>query len=327
MKKPQGIFTISLDFELYWGMQDVIPLSCYKNNLNGTENAIKGILELFQEYGIHATWATVGFLFANDIEELKLYLPDKIPSYMNNDINPYSYIKNTDTLEKGCHFSPELIKIIDDYDGQEIGTHTFSHYYCLESGQTKDEFRTDILSAIAIADAKHITLNSLVFPRNESNDSYLSVLLDCGISNYRGNGKSWLYKAVSVETGSKLRRAVRLIDAYLNISGQNCYKLKTLAKTKPYNISASRFLRPAASKYSNLEKLRKKRIKQGIKYAAEKKELYHLWWHPHNFGAKIEKNLQFLEDILSYYKQMNKKYGMQSLNMNEVSVVLDSLYE
>jgi len=327
MKEPQGIFTISLDFELYWGMQDVIALQYYKHSLEGTENAIKSILNLFHVYGIHATWATVGFLFARDIEELKTFLPEKLPRYVNNAINPYLYMDKVDKLEKAYHFAPELIKVIDSYDGQEIGTHTFSHYYCLERGQTKDQFRSDILSAIAIANASHISLKSLVFPRNERNDSYLSILFDCGISNYRGNGNSWLNKAVSLETGSILRRALRLLDAYLNISGQNCYKLEALAKTKPYDIPASRFLRPAASRYTSLEKLRKKRIQQGIKYAAQKNKFYHLWWHPHNFGVNTDNNLQFLEDILSYYKRMNKEYGMQSLNMNELSVVLDSLNE
>ena len=65
-----GTLIVSLDFELFWGMLDVCKLEDYRDNVLGGRKAIPQMLELFEKYGIHATWATVGFLFAENYEEL-----------------------------------------------------------------------------------------------------------------------------------------------------------------------------------------------------------------------------------------------------------------
>ena len=66
----QGIFIISLDFELNWGVHDVFPLERYGENLLGAREAIPRMLELFQRFDIHATWATVGMLYFENKKEL-----------------------------------------------------------------------------------------------------------------------------------------------------------------------------------------------------------------------------------------------------------------
>ena len=45
-------------------------------------------------------------------------------------------------------FAPELIRSIHETKGQEIGTHTYSHYYCLEDSQNEIQFENDLDSAI-----------------------------------------------------------------------------------------------------------------------------------------------------------------------------------
>ena len=50
-----GIFTVSLDFELYWGLRDQTTINEYEENLKGVKIAIERILELFYKYDIHAT--------------------------------------------------------------------------------------------------------------------------------------------------------------------------------------------------------------------------------------------------------------------------------
>jgi hypothetical protein len=52
--------------------------------------------------------------------------------------------------------------------------------------------------------------------------------------------------------------------------------------------------------------------------AAKQKALFHLWWHPHNFGKNQKENLIQLEDVLKYYVKMNMEFGMKSMNMSEV---------
>ena len=62
----RGKFIVSLDFELFWGMQDCVDLAEYEANILGGRKAIPKILALFRKHGIHATWATVGFLFGKN---------------------------------------------------------------------------------------------------------------------------------------------------------------------------------------------------------------------------------------------------------------------
>ena len=67
--------------------------------------------------------------------------------------------------------------------------------------------------AIQVGKEKGIPLTSLIFPRNQVNDTYLNLIKDLGIISYRGTEKSWLYQAKNFEQESSFRRALRLIDA------------------------------------------------------------------------------------------------------------------
>lgn len=315
-----GILTISLDFELYWGVRDKKEINECESYLKGVKNAVNDILELFERYEIHATWHTVGFLFADSIEELKVYSPLKKPSYSNYMFNPYIYINNHNNFYYDYHFAPRLIERILKYKGQEVGTHTFSHYYCLEEGQTKEQFDSDISSSVKIAKEKNVIIKSLAFPRNQFNSDYLSVLSKYGINSYRGSEKGWMYKAINLKGNSLYARGVRLLDAYFNLSGSHTYSIKSINKEKPYNIPSSRFLRPVSNRLYVFEWFRKRRILRSIKRAAINKEIFHLWWHPHNFGINTNDNLDFLEDIFIYFNKMKKEHGMKSLNMEEISL-------
>ncbi len=326
-KEQNGIFTISLDFELYWGMRDVVSTVQYADNMRGVPNAIDELLKSFHKYDIHATWAIVGFLYFSSMEELKNNIPKKRPAYNDQQLDLYRYIETHDTLESAYHFAPDVIKSINNYENQEIGTHTFSHYYCLEEGQTKDEFYTDIEYAIKTAKNKiQKDTKSLVFPRNQWNEEYLSVLASLGVLCYRGNEKSWIYDAADEEKKTGFtRRILRLLDSYFNITGYNTYHPKELLSQKIFNIPASRFLRPVSKRLNMLENLRLRRIKRSMTYAAKNNELFHLWWHPHNFGKDIDSNMVFLTKILEHYKKLSVDYNMRSLNMEEVASLLKGL--
>jgi Polysaccharide deacetylase len=324
MQQQSGIFTISLDFELYWGVRDKKNLVDYGEHLLGVNSAIPAILNLFDEYGIHATWASVGFLFFENFDEMIEGLPNKQPSYINKQLSPYEYIikeLSSRKMEVGqYHYAPSLIKLILDHQNQEIGSHTFSHYYCLEKGGDIDTFRADLEAACKIAEKYNIRLKSLVFPRNQTQIEYLSVLNETGILSYRGNENYWIYSPKNDEDGSSsIRRGLRLIDTYLKLSGSNCYQLNEIGDKPPFNICSSRFLRPCSKKLRFLEPLRLQRILSSMSYAAKKGLIYHLWWHPHNFGVDLDQNILFLNKILEHFRYLQESYRMESLNMGEIA--------
>ncbi len=319
-----GNFVISLDFEIYWGVRDVLQLDQYRDNLLGVRTVIPGLLHLFDKYDIHATFATVGLLFFNDKEELLAGLPEKKPKYTDSHLSPYEGHFDEvgrDETEDVFHFAPSLIKMIQQ-SGQEIGCQTFSHYYCLESGQTIEDFREDLRAAKRIAEKRGITLKSFVFPRNQYNEAYLNVCKEEGISSFRGNETSWLYKAKDAESETLLRRASRLLDAYMNLSGHHCHEAAFMNSNELCNIPASRFLRPYSKSLAFLDRLRLKRITNSMTHAAKHGLTYHLWWHPHNFGINIKENLAFLEKILMHYQKLSKKYVFRSVSMQQLAEFL-----
>jgi len=309
---------------LYWGVRDKRRIQDYEENLRGEREAIREMLATFEAHGVHATWATLGFIFFRDIKELRAQLPSDTPAYNDSWLSPYRYI---DEHEWGgddeYHFAPEVIELIRRHPGQEIGTHTFSHYYCLEPGQTAEAFKADLAAAICTANARGIDIQSLVFPRNQGNPEYLSLLNELGIRCYRGNESAPFYTPRNQDQQSAWVRGLRLIDAYVNVTGPNTYSFEECAQSRPFNIPSSRFLRPYSPSFAWMDELRLRRIKRAMRHAAINQRLFHLWWHPHNFGAHIAENQQFLGKILTYYEHLKHRYGMQSLNMGEVSLLLE----
>ena len=318
MTLQKSTFTLSLDFELYWGVRDKRSVASYQNNLLGGRKAIPELLRLFEQFDIHASWATVGFLFFENMQELRQNLPQLLPDYTNKDLSPYKQMDTLTKIDPDLLFASKLIEQIKQTPGQEIATHTFSHYYCLETGQSEKDFYHDLKKAIEIAAEKEITLKSLVFPRNQWKAEYLSVLNKLDIKCYRGNEKGWMYRASENDKQNPLMRAFRLLDAYVNISGHNTYNLAKCTAVKPYNFPSSRFLRPYSKKLAFLDGLKLERIKNSMTYAAKNNRLFHLWWHPHNFGVNTQENLDFLAKILSHYQLLASKYEMVSKNMGEL---------
>ena len=84
-----GKMIISLDFELFWGLLEEMKLEDYQDHVLGGKAAIPRLLNLFEKYDIHATWAAVGFLFAENFEELKTYFPEEKPTYAKAGVSPY----------------------------------------------------------------------------------------------------------------------------------------------------------------------------------------------------------------------------------------------
>ncbi|HET8655874.1 MAG TPA: polysaccharide deacetylase family protein [Longimicrobiaceae bacterium] len=312
---------ISLDFELHWGVRDKhAAASGYTASLLGAREAIPRMLDLFTEYGISATWATVGFLFAESSEELQLFHPEVRPAYEDTRLDPYAEPVGPDEARDPIHFAPTLIRLIDSAPGQEVATHTYSHFYCLEAGAGEEAFRQDIASAQAIARARGIDLRSIVLPRNQWNPRFKKILSQAGLECYRGNQPGWMYEASSTDTETRLKRLSRLIDAHVPLTDWGGARWRDLtAGAHPRDVPATCFLRSVSQGSGMVNRLRLRRITAGLDRAAREGRLFHLWWHPHNFGSHTTENLCFLRSVLDQYRRLVSEQGMRSLTMLEAS--------
>ena len=98
------------------------------------------------------------------MEELKEALPANQPTYANAKYDPGNCYDRISKEPQEYYFAPELIEQIGKTKGQEIATHTFSHYYCLESGQTEKQFEADLECAGQVANEKsHVRIESIIF--------------------------------------------------------------------------------------------------------------------------------------------------------------------
>lgn len=313
-----GTLIVSLDFELFWGMLDCSTLEAYQDNVLGGRKAIGKMLELFGKYGIHATWATVGFLFADHYDELKSYFPDKsvCPSYDKPELDPYSWFETIgkNEAEAPCFYGSSLIRQVASQPGQEIASHTFCHYYCREKGQTPQQFAADMAAAKAIGEAKGYELTSVIMPRNQCEPEYTQVLRQLGFTAYRDEENDWIHEKIKFRP---LLRALRLLDVYLPLTGLGGYVPKQ--EDGIWNLVGSRMFKPIFPKLSFLEGMKIRRIKNQMLHAAKNGLTFHLWWHPHNVGVRTMEHLRQLEEIFSYYAQLREEYGMVSLNMREAA--------
>jgi hypothetical protein len=346
----KGIFTISLDFELHWGGFEKWPLGVtnyelritndqetarsavdYQKYFNSTRQLIPEMLSLFNGHEVHVTWATVGMLFHKTREELLNNAPTHKPTYTEQKLSAYHYIQSqgigNNEQDDPFHFAPSLIEKIIATPHQELASHTFAHFYCNEAGQTLEQFRDDLKAAQRVAHQHGKQLKSLVFPRNQFNDQYLKVCYEEGITSVRSNPLDWFWHIESTQQESKWKRLNRGLDAYFPVGKKNTYKIDSLYTRKDYPvcIPASRLLRPYNPKEYFLNNFKINRIKSEMTRAAQQGEIYHLWWHPHNFGLYPEQSLEGLKEILRHYDYCKEKLGMRSLNMEEISSMLNGV--
>ena len=325
MSMTNGALVISLDFELYWGMRDVVSIAQYRDNLLGVRQAVPAMLDLFRQQEVHATWATVGMLMFDERADLMRSLPQVRPTYHRGELSTYAGLDavGRNEQEDPFHFGLSLVHRIAATPHQEVASHTFSHYYCLEAGQTDEQFKADLAAANRSAHRLNIDPKSLVFPRNQFNERYLKLCRSAGIECYRGNETAWMYSARAGDDISSAQRAFRLIDSHVNLSGHHCATPRTSARViagEPVDIPASRFLRPIGPQPKRfLDRLRMRRIKQSMAHAANNNALFHLWWHPHNFGANVTDNIAFLREVLEHFARLRKQRKFQSWTMFEAA--------
>ncbi len=313
--KENGYMVVSLDFELLWGVFDVVNYETKEEYFLTTRWVIPEILKLFEEYKIKSTWATVGMLFNENWDDWVQNIPKNIPEYRDASLSAYNFGKSivSSKTEKFC-FAPKLVDMIASVQGQEIGTHTYSHYYCGEPGQGETHFRYDLEKAIDLGKRKNLVFQSLVFPRNQLQENYLSICKELGIMNVRSNPDSWYWR--DIRTNNLFYKTARTADAYFPF-GKKTYKGKEIVIKNAIEQKASRFLRPVENNIL-MRKLKLRRIISEMDLASRNKEIYHLWWHPHNFGENPIESLNDLLYVLQHFQKLHAKFNFLSANMSEL---------
>lgn len=310
------VLVISLDFELHWGRFDKYPIQEWQEYYRNTIEVVPKILALFDRFNIHATWATVGMLLAENWEEWHSYSPKIKPDFHEKAKSAYQWGDYQPKLD-GL-FAPELAKLIAITKGQELGSHTFSHFYTGEKGANLEAFKADLEACKKVfLDKLGITPTSLVFPRNQYDESVLLAASKSGFKNFRTNPTDWFWENTANET--LIKKIFRTGDTLMPLGKRTSFK--DISVTERWvEIPASRLLRPYRNG-SVFNKRRIERIKDELEESCKRNEIYHLWWHPHNFGFLPKENLAILEDLLNFITELKNRFDLRSLNMEELANV------
>jgi hypothetical protein len=64
------------------------------------------------------------------------------------------------------------------------------------------------------------------------------------------------------------------------------------------------------------------RIMRAMSRAARRSRVFHLWWHPHNFGTNLRQNMAMLAVVLEHFDTLRRTRGMRTLTMAEAAATL-----
>lgn len=262
----KGIFTISIDYEGAWGYMDKRLTPTDFNRIRGEVEITKKLLVLFERYTIPVTWAVVGGL-----------------------------------LEEGSHgkdsawYDSENIvgAITTSSVGHEIGSHSFGHI--LFDSINRSTAEQDIKKARRVHIGNQLPFQTFVFPRNK--EGHHAVLKESGITTFRGVNHTWYSRMPGM-----FQTLGRGIDYWLPTAHLVAPRVHATGLT---DISDSMLFvsRRGIQKILPPFQLVRK-IKYGIYKAAEKKKIFHLWFHPSNFSYDTDTQLRSLEKILAYASEL-----------------------
>lgn len=289
--------------------------------LRTRELVIPRLLGLFDAYGIHATWATVGLLMFESTEAQNAGRPAIEPNYADPSLSSFEYLGSAQTDESTdpSRLGASIVRQILTHEGQEIGSHSFSHYYCLEDGQTAEAFEADLAAWSSAAATFEVEPRSLCFARNQHDGSAVQTCKKSGFLAYRGTEPAWFYQSISESHNTLLRKLLKRLDTYVGITSHHCPTIDEIAKSSPFDVASSRFFRSYHAQLKALEPLKMRRIRSGMTHAARNGGVYHLWWHPQDFAVDTELNFSAIESVFDRFAELREHDQMVSCNMAEVA--------
>lgn len=310
----KGVFLCSIDAELAWGSahRDIDPARYpHWKSYGRVRESCERLLALMDRYYIRATWAFVGRLLLDprDPAETSLYPENPQPAqkYLSN-----GRVSDPDFLANW--HAPDLFQMVRQARMKhEIGSHTFSHVIAGEQGYSRELLEQDLASVNRQAKGLGIQLKTLIFPKNRV--AHVDVLAAHGFTAYR---KVTANRFDSVP--SPLRRVARKLDAYLPVPPDVSYperdgSLWVLPATHYYRHTGG-----WARLQSNA--VRTAKLKAGLRRAADRRALFHVWFHPYDIASNPDRLLRPLEAAFAEVARLRDAGRLDNRTLGELADLL-----
>jgi hypothetical protein len=311
------VFTLSFDFELIWGTQDLQGVEGSRRRCEiEREVIIERLLELLAEFEISATWCVVGHLFLdrcyreNGSKHPEIVRPHH--AWRRNDW----FADDPDGTEADAplFLGRSLVeRIIKCPVPQEIGSHSFSHVIFGDPGCSVETARSEIQACIRVSEEIGVTLRSFAFPRNQV--GHLDLLAEHGFRCFRGPEPRW-YDQPGLP--GVLRRMGHLWDVVT---------ISEPPVVLPRRTEQGLFDIPGSMVYLPMHGVRRlipvswrvRRALKGLEAAVSKRRIFHLWAHPTSLADESEAMFEGLRQIFERVKSLRDREVLRVATMGELA--------
>jgi peptidoglycan/xylan/chitin deacetylase (PgdA/CDA1 family) len=279
-----GHFVVSLDCEGKWGMADQI--TAHHDAVLSEDNLLSAYLRLLTLFARYEVPVTFAFVMAFTLSEgERKEIGDRLCDVLVDGeqwLRHYRAAARRDRLDGW--FCPRALDETRAHPEHEIGCHGFCHAPLAESGITRADADRELSSAGAVAAMKGLNLRTFVYPRNKI--GYRSLLREHGYVGYRER----------LARGAGALGLARALMREFNVFENAQPGLARVDGLQP--IPAGYFLNWRVGVRAKVPMvLTRRRWVSILRDAAERGDVAHLWFHPHNIIDGPE-TIEVLEQIL-----------------------------
>jgi len=317
IKLNRGVFTISLDFEMIWGTQDLFGPERFRKACETERTCvIDRLLDLLVEYELSATWFVVGHLMLDHCDAGGgLKHPDIVrPSHAWTKKDWFEHDPGGCEEDGSVFLGRSLVeKIRACTVRQEIGCHTFSHVVFGDPGCSRPSAVSELKACARLASDMGIQMVSFAFPRNKV--GHLEVLRDYGFSCYRGPEPE-----------------ARIFGHFPNVIKRFANLWRVLAASQPpvslpEKNESGLWMIPGSMVFFPMHGLRRyipvrartRRAIKGLDAAARQKRIFHLWFHPTNLAEEMERMFAGLRSVFEYASLLRANGELDFLPMGSLA--------
>jgi glycosyltransferase involved in cell wall biosynthesis/peptidoglycan/xylan/chitin deacetylase (PgdA/CDA1 family) len=303
-----GTFVLSLDLELAWGTRGRPAAQHAAAFLDGTRQAVAGLIDRLDAHGIRATWATVGALLLGSHSTRPPLL----------DTNELADVPTGSAATQPNWYAEDLIEsILEATTPQELGCHTMTHPLVEPGPDGRATFRSELERSLEVFADWHLPRpTSFVYPKAQM--AHFDVLCEMGFTAFRGPESGWF----ETLPGRLLSAGCRWLDARLR---------QPPAVRQPLYTADGLWLIPSSQFYSPFYSVgrhvgvadRVAKAIKGLHKAAEHGGVFHLWTHPFNLGQQTRQLLEGLEQVFSEARRLAERGRLRIRSMDQLVVDLN----
>ena len=287
--------------------------------LIASRDVVTTLAERFVARNVRATWATVGPALRLDLGRGASAHPVTSPQLRRPELDPYAETFGPDEHGDPLHLAGSLVDRLCELNGQEIASHTFSHFYCLERGPDAAAFAADLAAAQSRGGPPRLATQVAGAAAQPVARRLCRSRARCRIRMHP-RPATRLGQSIATRRGHQPAGAGRPFGHDLCRTRAAHLRLgRAHDPSGLCDVPASTFLRPFRPATRSLEKLQYHRLVAGLRDAARRGRVLHVWWHPQNFVTDPPANYTLLERLLDEFDRLRVSDGLQSLSMGDVN--------